>query len=72
HARPPARRKSAAANLPRLVRAPRLDAARAPACADREGAGRPLERTVLFYAQWLASHERTHLKQIGRVAGTAR
>lgn len=36
------------------------------------GAGRPLERTVLFYAQWLASHERTHIKQIGRVAGTAR
>jgi hypothetical protein len=28
------------------------------------GAGRPLERTVLFYAQWLARHERQHVKQI--------
>lgn len=31
------------------------------------GAGRPLERTVHFYAQWLARHERTHLKQIERL-----
>jgi hypothetical protein len=30
------------------------------------GAGRTLERTVLFYAQWLASHERPHVKQIER------
>jgi hypothetical protein len=31
------------------------------------GAGKPLERTLFFYAQWLASHERTHLKQIGHI-----
>lgn len=30
------------------------------------GAGKPLERTVLFYAQWLMTHERPHLKQIAR------
>jgi hypothetical protein len=28
------------------------------------GAGKILERTVLFYALWLARHERTHVKQI--------
>jgi hypothetical protein len=28
------------------------------------GAGKALERTVLFYAQWLARHERSHYKQI--------
>ena len=28
------------------------------------GAGKVLKRTVLFYAQWLAGHERPHLKQI--------
>lgn len=27
------------------------------------GAGRPLERTVLDYADWVAVHERPHLKQ---------
>lgn len=27
------------------------------------GAGRPLERTVLEYADWVAVHERPHLKQ---------
>jgi uncharacterized damage-inducible protein DinB len=31
------------------------------------GAGRPRERTVLEYARWLANHERTHVKQIGRI-----
>jgi hypothetical protein len=31
------------------------------------GAGKPLKRTVLFYAQWLARHERPHLKQIERI-----
>ncbi|MFO7664453.1 MAG: DinB family protein [Chloroflexota bacterium] len=36
------------------------------------GAGRPLERTVHFYAQWLATHERPHVKQLGRVATTMR
>jgi hypothetical protein len=33
------------------------------------GAGRPRERTVLDYARWLANHERTHLRQIARIAG---
>jgi uncharacterized damage-inducible protein DinB len=33
------------------------------------GAGKPLERTVFFYAQWMAIHERPHLKQIARVLG---
>jgi hypothetical protein len=32
------------------------------------GAGKPLERTVYFYARWLAKHERTHVKQIRRIA----
>ena len=32
------------------------------------GTGRPLERTAHFYAQWLAEHERPHLKQIERIA----
>ncbi len=36
------------------------------------GAGKPLERTVLFYAQWMASHERPHLKQIKSIANTMR
>ncbi len=31
------------------------------------GAGAPLERTAFFYAQWLARHERPHLKQIARI-----
>jgi uncharacterized damage-inducible protein DinB len=30
------------------------------------GAGRPLQRTVLSYAQWLATHERPHVKQVER------
>jgi hypothetical protein len=34
------------------------------------GAGKPLERTVLFYARWLAGHERPHLKQIARIVDT--
>jgi hypothetical protein len=36
------------------------------------GAGKPLERTVFFYAQWLARHERTHYKQIEKTAKTMR
>lgn len=32
-------------------------------------AGRPYQRTVLFYAQWLARHERPHLKQIQKTLG---
>jgi hypothetical protein len=31
------------------------------------GAGPVLERTVLFYAQWLARHERGHVKQIANI-----
>jgi len=34
------------------------------------GAGKVLERTVLFYAQWLTRHERTHVKQIERIINT--
>jgi len=36
------------------------------------GAGKPLERTVRFYAQWLATHERPHVKQIERTVWTIR
>ena len=32
------------------------------------GAGAVLTRTVLIYAQWLARHERPHVKQIERIA----
>ena len=32
------------------------------------GAGKVLERTVFFYARWLAQHEQAHIKQIGRIA----
>ncbi len=31
------------------------------------GAGKPRERTVQTYAMWLANHEQTHLRQIGRI-----
>jgi len=31
------------------------------------GAGRPLQRTVLSYAEWLANHERSHVKHIARL-----
>ena len=34
------------------------------------GAGKILERTVLFYARWLAGHEWTHVKQIERIVNT--
>ena len=34
------------------------------------GAGKTLERTVLFYARWLAEHERPHIKQIARIVNT--
>lgn len=36
------------------------------------GAGAPLTRSVHFYAQWLARHERSHLREIGRVATAVR
>ncbi|HEY6410085.1 MAG TPA: DinB family protein [Ktedonobacteraceae bacterium] len=34
------------------------------------GAGKVLERTVLFYTQWLARHERQHVKQFERIVNT--
>ena len=36
------------------------------------GAGKVLERTVLFYAQWLARHERQHVKQVERIVNALR
>lgn len=36
------------------------------------GAGRVLVRTVLSYAQWLAAHERPHVKQIARIVSVVR
>jgi hypothetical protein len=36
------------------------------------GAGKVLERTVLFYAGWLAGHERSHVKQIEHIVNTMR
>ena len=36
------------------------------------GAGVPLVRTVRFYAEWLARHERPHLKQIERIVTSLR
>jgi hypothetical protein len=34
------------------------------------GAGKPLVRTVHTYAQWLARHERPHVRQIERIVNT--
>jgi hypothetical protein len=34
------------------------------------GAGKVLEPSVLFYARWLAEHERPHVKQIERIVDT--
>jgi uncharacterized damage-inducible protein DinB len=31
------------------------------------GAGKPRQRTVYTYGEWLANHERSHLKQIERI-----
>ncbi|MFN8473250.1 MAG: DinB family protein [Anaerolineae bacterium] len=36
------------------------------------GAGKPLVRSVVFYARWMASHERPHAKQIMRIVSTVR
>lgn len=36
------------------------------------GAGAPLTRSVLFYAQWVARHERPHVKQVARIAEALR
>lgn len=54
--------------LARLEPLSRSDWSRA---ATITGAGRPLERTVHFYAQWLATHERPHVMQIARALETA-
>ncbi|MDQ6672127.1 MAG: DinB family protein [Chloroflexota bacterium] len=35
------------------------------------GAGKVLERTVLFYGHWLARHERQHVKQVESIVNTA-
>jgi hypothetical protein len=34
------------------------------------GAGKVLERTVLFYAQWLATHERQHVRQVEHIVSS--
>ena len=36
------------------------------------GAGKPRERTIRTYAQWLANHEQSHFKQIERIVNTQR
>ncbi len=36
------------------------------------GAGRPRERSVYTYAQWLANHEQSHNKQMERIVNTIR
>ena len=36
------------------------------------GAGKPLERTVLFYGQWLARHERQHVRQVESIVNAVR
>jgi hypothetical protein len=36
------------------------------------GAGKPRQRTVLSYAQWLANHERSHFRHIERLTHALR
>ena len=36
------------------------------------GTGKPRERTVQTYAQWLANHEQSHSRQIERIVNTQR
>jgi uncharacterized damage-inducible protein DinB len=36
------------------------------------GSGKPRERTVHTYAQWLANHERSHFKQFDRIVSMLR
>jgi hypothetical protein len=36
------------------------------------GAGKPLQRSVLSYAKWMAKHERPHVKQIKHIASMMR
>ena len=33
------------------------------------GGGKPRQRTIMTYAQWLANHERSHLRHIQRLVG---
>jgi uncharacterized damage-inducible protein DinB len=35
------------------------------------GAGKPRERTVHTYAQWLANHEQSHMRQFDRIVSSA-
>jgi hypothetical protein len=60
-------RKQRAALLALLAPLPRRGWSRA---ATVTGAGAPLERTVLFYAEWVARHERPHVAQIEEIART--
>ncbi|MDE3111600.1 MAG: DinB family protein [Chloroflexota bacterium] len=55
------------AELTRLLRALRPQGWTRSAMVS--GAGRPRERRVQEYALWLANHERSHLRQIARLAG---
>jgi len=36
------------------------------------GAGRPVQRSVHTYTEWIAIHERAHIKQIRRIAQATR
>ncbi len=36
------------------------------------GAGKPLQRSVYTYAQWLANHERSHFRQVANIVNTVR
>ncbi len=36
------------------------------------GGGKPRERSVYTYAQWLANHERSHYRQIGNITDAIR
>jgi hypothetical protein len=36
------------------------------------GAGKTLERSVMFYARWSGEHERPHVKQVARLVDTMR
>jgi hypothetical protein len=36
------------------------------------GAGKPRERTMQTYAQWLANHEQSHIRQIERIVNSLR
>jgi thiaminase len=36
------------------------------------GAGKPRQRSVYTYAQWLANHERSHFRQVENIVNTVR